>query len=251
MRGLPARRIASSAVCATFLLGLAAPAAVAIEREPAGESVQAAPRAPVPGADALLAQVKGLADLGGVLTPVTDLLNTVLKADDGQLTAEEATKLGDAVKDAIAKVTAAAPAALAAPAAPAAPETLPDTTAPTTTTPGTTTPGTTTPGTTTPGTTTPTSTLPTLPTLTKSGDSQAPAVELLPADLVADALAGLQKAVDTLLKAVTSGDAAQVEPAVTGVLTGLVNVVSATLLSGKLPAPTLPGLPTSGVLPAS
>ncbi|GAA4020963.1 hypothetical protein [Streptomyces plumbiresistens] len=235
MRGLPARRIASSAVCATFLLGLAAPAAVAIEREPAGESVQAAPRAPVPGADALLAQVKGLADLGGVLTPVTDLLNTVLKADDGQLTAEEATKLGDAVKDAIVKVTAAAP------AAPAAPETLPDTTAPTTTTPGTTTPG----------TTTPTSTLPTLPTLTKSGDSQAPAVELLPADLVADALAGLQKAVDTLLKAVTSWDAAQVAPAVTGVVTGLVNVVSATLLSGKLPAPTLPGQPTSGVLPAS
>ena len=91
--------------------------------ESARHSVHAASRAPVPGADALLAQVKGLGDLGGVLAPVTDLLNAVLKADNGQLSAEEATKLGDAVKDAIAKATAAAPAVPAAPAAPVVPPT--------------------------------------------------------------------------------------------------------------------------------
>ncbi|MEI5098884.1 hypothetical protein RB200_09765 [Streptomyces sp. PmtG] len=54
---------------------------------------------------------------------------------------------------------------------------------------------------------------------------------------------------DTLLKAVTSGDPTQVIPAVTGVLTGLVNTVVATVLSGGLPIPNLPGLPPLPKLP--
>ncbi|WLW54892.1 hypothetical protein [Streptomyces sp. YU58] len=219
MRGLPARRIASSALCATLLAGIAGPAAVAAERDPSTASVQAA-QAPVPNADALLAQVKGLGNLGTVLTPVTDLLNAVLKADNGQLSAEEATKLGDAVKEALAKVTAAAPAAPATPpVAPPATSTLP--------------------------------TLPTVPTLpsTKSGDAKAPAAQL-PADLVGDAVAALQKAVDALLKAAQSGDVTQVVAALTGVLTGLVNLVAATLLGGGLPAPNLPGLPALPTLPS-
>ncbi|WP_328747595.1 hypothetical protein OHT57_18825 [Streptomyces sp. NBC_00285] len=230
MRGLPARRIASSALCGALLLGLAGPAAAAAETETARARVQAASRAPVPGADALLAQVQGLGNLGAVLTPVTDLLNAVLKADSGQLSPEEATKLGDAVKDAIAKVSAAAPAAPAVPVAPPAP-TLPTSSLPT-------------------------STLPALPSLTKSADdskasaASAASSAMLPADLVADSLAALQKAVDTLLKAVTSGDVTQVVPAVTGVLTGLVNVLAATLLGGKLPLPNLPGLPALPSLPS-
>ena len=100
MRALPARRIASAALCAALLVGIAAPAAVA-----ARERTQPSFRGPVPGADALLPQVKTLGDLGGVLTPVARLLNAVLKADGGQLPVVEAQKLGDAVKDAIAKVT--------------------------------------------------------------------------------------------------------------------------------------------------
>ncbi|MEU3355262.1 hypothetical protein [Streptomyces sp. NPDC037389] len=36
--------------------------------------------APLPGVDALLAQVKSLGDLGGVLTPVTDVLDAALRA---------------------------------------------------------------------------------------------------------------------------------------------------------------------------
>ncbi|MFF4500014.1 hypothetical protein [Streptomyces sp. NPDC001401] len=102
MRALPARRIASTVLCAALLVGIAAPAAVAAES--ARERTHASSRAPVPGADELLAQVKSLGDLGGVLTPVAKLLNAVLKADSGQLSVAEAQKLGDAVKDAIAKV---------------------------------------------------------------------------------------------------------------------------------------------------
>ncbi|MFD1272727.1 hypothetical protein ACFQ51_15450 [Streptomyces kaempferi] len=71
--------------------------------------------APVPGADAVLTQVQSLANVSGVLAPVTDLLNAALKADGGQLPAADATKLGQAVKDAIAKATATLPAVPATP----------------------------------------------------------------------------------------------------------------------------------------
>ncbi|MDW4909601.1 hypothetical protein RB628_30745, partial [Streptomyces sp. ADMS] len=70
-----------------------------------------------------------------------------------------------------------------------------------------------------------------------------------PLDIEADALAALQKSVDTLLTAVTSGDVANVVPAVTGVLTSLVGFVAATLLGGGLPAPDLAGLPPLPKLP--
>jgi hypothetical protein len=103
MRDLPARRIACTALCATFLVGIAGPAAVAADS--ARERTHAASRGPVPGADTLLAQVKSLGDLGGVLPPVAKLLKAVLKADGGQLSVAEAQKLADAVKDAIAKIT--------------------------------------------------------------------------------------------------------------------------------------------------
>ncbi|MBO4260321.1 hypothetical protein GRC12_41800, partial [Streptomyces griseorubiginosus] len=119
MRALPARRIASSALCAALLVAVAAPAALAADGASAREQrVQAAAHAPVPGADALLDQVKSLSDLGTVLTPVTDLLNAVLKADNGQLPAADAGTLGKAATDALAKVSAAVPAAPATPATP-------------------------------------------------------------------------------------------------------------------------------------
>ena len=92
MRGLPVRRIASTALCASLVLGLAAPAAMAADGAAARERAAAASDAPVPGVAALRAQVKGLADLSTVLTPVTEPLNTVLKADDGRLTPGQATR---------------------------------------------------------------------------------------------------------------------------------------------------------------
>lgn len=206
MRALPVRRIATTFLCTALLLGTAGPVYAATHDDTAREAAAAAPQAPVPGADALLAQVKTLGDIGGVLKPVTDLLDAALKADNGQLPAADATKLGDAVKTAIAAVTAAAPKGAELPATPQ---------------------------------------LPAAPQLPLGG---APAAQA-PMDLKGDALAALQKAVDTLLKAVTAGDPTAVLPAATAVVTGLVNVVVATVLGGGLPVPNLPGLPALPKLP--
>ncbi|MER6440329.1 hypothetical protein ABT275_28710 [Streptomyces sp. NPDC001185] len=250
MRALPARRIATSALCATLLLGISGPAAVAAGDGPARVHTHAA--APVPGADALLTQVQSLANISGVLAPVTDLLSAALKAEGGQLPAADAAKLSQAVKDAIAKATAALPAVPAAPSVPTLPSTpaLPATPA-----------------------------VPSLKNSDERGDSEArgdvegrrmtaerrhagqagsqddkaPRAKgaRAAANLAADALVALQKAVDTLVKAVTSGDATQVVPAATAVVTGLVNFVVAVVLGGGLPAPNLPGLPALPSLPAT
>ncbi|MEU5955782.1 hypothetical protein [Streptomyces sp. NPDC047525] len=220
MRALPVRRIATTVLCASLLIGTAGPV-IAAESDSHSTSAQEAARAPVPGADALLAQAKTLGDAGGVLTPVTDLLTAVLKADKGQLPAADATKLADPVKEAITKASAAAPKAPELPETPAAPDTpaLPDTAA-----------------------------LPEAPALPKalSDDSRAAA-----ADPKADALKALQTAVDALVKAATGGDVTKVAGAVPPVLTGLVNLLAATLLGGGLPAPDLAGLPALPKLPAA
>jgi hypothetical protein len=109
---LPARRIATPALCATLLLAVTGPVAVAADSAAAPERAHTASRAPVPDADALLGQVEGLGDLGGVLTPVADLLTAVLKADGGQLPPSQAAKLSTSVQDAIDQATAS-PAATA------------------------------------------------------------------------------------------------------------------------------------------
>ncbi|MBQ1090746.1 hypothetical protein [Streptomyces sp. B93] len=123
MRELPIRRLASTALFAALLLGVAGPSALAADGDPATrEHGAAASRAPVPGADTLLGQSGNLADLGTVLTPATGLLTAVAKADDGQLTAEQATELGEAVKEAITGITGVgSPASSATPS----PQTLP------------------------------------------------------------------------------------------------------------------------------
>ncbi|MEU2619703.1 hypothetical protein ABZ642_16495 [Streptomyces sp. NPDC007157] len=233
MRALPARRLASTALCALLLAGITGPAAVAADS--AHERTHAMSQAPVPGADALLAQVKSLGNLGAVLKPVTDLLNTVLAADNGQLTPDQATQLGDAVKAAIAQVTAAAPApaptvpttpalpsAPALPSVPALPSAVPSTPAVP-------------------------AAFPVPAAAQAKGLGGAPAAK----DLAGDALTALQTAVDNLLKAATSGDVSQVLPAATAVVTGLVNLLAAILLGGGLPAPNLPGLPSLPSLPAA
>lgn len=189
MRGLPVRRIASTALCASLVLGFAAPAATAADGAAAHERTAAAHGAPVPGAAALLAQGKALGDLGVVLAPVTNVLDNVLEADEGRLTPDQATRLGDAVKTAVAKVTAAAPVSPAAPADPAA--------AP------------------------------------SAGQAKA-------ADPVSDALAAVQKAVDALLAAATSLDVGQVVSSVTGVVDGLLDLLSSTLDGLGLSLPDLP-----------
>ncbi|MFC9913643.1 hypothetical protein [Streptomyces sp. NPDC127197] len=114
MRALPARRMASSALCAALLVGITGPAAMAADstRE---RSHTASPDVRHPGADTFHAQVRKLGVLGSEFAPVTDLLNAVLKAEDGQLPAAKARKLGAAAKASLAEAAAKAP-ATAAPA---------------------------------------------------------------------------------------------------------------------------------------
>ncbi|MFH9436043.1 MULTISPECIES: hypothetical protein [unclassified Streptomyces] len=229
---LPARRIATTALTAGLLIGLSGPAVMAADGESVRERTHAASRAPLPDAAELQDQVGSLAGLGGVLTPVTDLLSAVLKADDGKLAATDADQFAAAVKDALAKAEAADADA-------------DDTaTTPETTTPGTT-PGTSTPAqppaVTAPDAETPV-TLP-APVAAQGADETAAA-----SDLAASAYAELQKQIDALIKASTSGTAEQVSPAVKDVVTGVVNVVAATLVGGELPAADLAGLPA---LPAA
>ncbi|MEU7206984.1 hypothetical protein AB0B06_01110 [Streptomyces sp. NPDC044989] len=204
---LPARRIATSALCAGLLIGLSGPAVMAADGDSVRERTHAASRAPLPDADELQSQVGSLAGLGGVLTPVTDMLTAVLKADNGQLSAADAEKLSAAVEDALAKVDAAD--TDADDAAVTAPEA---------------------------GTDTPV-TLP-APVTAQNEDGTAAA-----SDLSATAQAELQKQIDALVKATTSGTADQVSPAVEDVMTGIVNVVAATMVGSGLPAADLAGLP--------
>ncbi|MEE1766004.1 MULTISPECIES: hypothetical protein [unclassified Streptomyces] len=256
MRALSARRLAVPALCATLLLGVTAPAALAADAGTTRDRARSA-AAPVPGADALLVQLKGLGDLGGVLKPVTDLLDAVLKADNGQLSAEQVTELGKAVRDAIDKAKAKAtapetppaslpadPAAPAVPVTPAVPAPPPAPAVPPAP-----------PAVSTPAVPAAPSVpaAPQLPvTLPAYDRGPAQPVGRLAANPVTDALAALQSAVDALLKAVTSGDLAQVVPAVTGVVTALLKVIAAILVGSGLPVPAdLPPVQPPAELPVA
>jgi hypothetical protein len=248
MRALSARRLASSSLCAALVLGITAPAALASDRDSSHDRTRVT--APVPAADALMTQVESLDDLTRALKPVTALLTSVLRQDDGQLSAAQAARLGGEVKKALAELAPGAPVTPPAkPAAPGASEPAKPTTPGNSTKPvwpakpakpmkptkplvpaPVTGPG---------GTTVPR--LWTSPALSLPGGSVA--YDRNPIDLERAAVADLQEKVNTLLKAATSGDRAQVAPAVRGVLTGTVNVVTAGLVGGGLPKASLPGLP--------
>ncbi|MBT2410259.1 hypothetical protein J7I94_06760 [Streptomyces sp. ISL-12] len=202
---LPARRIATSALCATFLLGLTGPAAMAAEGESAREHARTAPRAPLPNMETLRAQAGDIGLLGDTLSPVAGLLNAVLKADDGRLTQAEADKHANAVREALAQAEAAR-----------------------TTTPGTNASA---------GTTQNSAADPVTLPAGSAADPQAPE-----ADLTTHALKDLQKRVDTLVEAVTKAGSEQVRPAADNVVTGVVNILTATLSGGRMPAPDLAGL---------
>jgi hypothetical protein len=109
MRVLSTRRIASSALCTALLLGAAVPVALAADaaRDRANAAQDRAnAAAPLPGADALMSQAKPLSDAAGLATSVNQLVEAVLKADNGQLPATEANRHRDAIKAAIDKVAA-------------------------------------------------------------------------------------------------------------------------------------------------
>ncbi|MEU6677436.1 hypothetical protein [Streptomyces sp. NPDC046925] len=210
MHALPVRRIATSVLCASLLIGTAGPVVAAESDTPHGTTREA--RAPVPGAEALMTRVTSMSDAGRVITPVTDLLSAVLKADKGQLPAAEAAKLAAPVKEAVDKAAAQAPKSPAVPATPAVPEAaVPETPA-----------------------VPEAQTLPKTPALPKS----LPAPDDLAADPKSDALKALQTSVDALVKAATGGDPTKVAAAVQPVLTSVTGLV--TSMMGAVPAAKLP-----------
>lgn len=217
---LPARRLASTALCAALLAGVTGPAAVAAD--PAREHSHSTYRTPVPGGEKLLVQVRALDSTGAVLQPVLDLLNAVLQK--GRLTPEEAGKLGGAAQKAIKEAVKADPASLTqamltppaaqaastVPAAPAAPGSAAVPAAPAK-----------------PGVPA-TAAKPAKPA--KQSDDGKPGAAR---DRTKDALTDLQGTVDKLVKAVQGLDVGSVLSAATGVVSGLVNVVTG-LLGGLL-----------------
>ncbi|PPS74477.1 MULTISPECIES: hypothetical protein [Streptomyces] len=102
MCALPVRRIASGALCAALLVGITGPVAMAAESSRGHGHV--APEARLPGVEARLAQIEKLN--WGELTPVADLLTTVLRNNNGTLPPAEARKLGAAAKTALTEAAA-------------------------------------------------------------------------------------------------------------------------------------------------
>ncbi|MFE9673416.1 hypothetical protein ACFYO5_04745 [Streptomyces sp. NPDC006259] len=211
MRGLPVRRTALPALCATLLLGIAAPAALAVDGEAPLERTHPVPSAPLTVPDALLARAGGLDDLQPALTPVTDLLRTSLRSDGDRLDADRARRLDTAAERALTKATEAATETATKAATEAA-----------------------------------------TPTGTPAGaGTGAPARA---ADVVDDVLATVQKQVDALVAAATSGDVGQILPAATSLVSGLTDLVTSLLDGLSLPSleellPELPALPATPELP--
>jgi hypothetical protein len=271
MRALPARHLAAPALCAALLLGTAGPAAVAADGRSAPGPSEAGPAAsghdqaqvPVPDADRLLGQVRSLSAAGGVLTPVTDLLDATLKADNGQLPPSRAAGLGRVAEAAIreaaaapstlvrpakALVTPTAPAAAASPAKPADPA-KPMRPAKPATPSAVASPSASAsaasasagPSPAAPGASRKPAT-PAAPPLSKTaarGTTRGHGDRAADADTLQDALTALQKAVDALVEASTSGDVGQVVPAVSTVVNDLVGVLLGTLTDPTLTDPAL------------
>jgi hypothetical protein len=123
MRALPVRRIATSALCATLLLGTAGTAiALSGDDTPRDDETLTEHRAPAPAPETMLAQAKQLHDAAGVITPATELLTAVLKAPGNKLSPEDVRKHREAMKRAVAAARTKTPMAPADPAVVQLPE---------------------------------------------------------------------------------------------------------------------------------
>ncbi|MEV8341076.1 hypothetical protein [Streptomyces niveus] len=116
MRSLVSSRAAAAAVCAALVLGTAGTAvATTAHQPPAGVGADVAD-APVADVEALRQQTQTLGALSGAITPVTALLDAVLKAENGQLPAADVQKHQAAIKKGLEAVRNAAQANPAKPA---------------------------------------------------------------------------------------------------------------------------------------
>ncbi|MGV9939489.1 hypothetical protein [Streptomyces sp. NPDC003401] len=187
MRGLPVRPTAFSALCATLVLGFAAPSALAADGVATRERAHAVPSASLPGAEALLARARSLDHIEPALAPVTDLLATSLRTGGHRADADRAKRLRAAAEDALTRVARSAGPTGGPPAV-------------------------------------------------RAG-SRTPSRS---ADVTDDVLAAVDTRLDALIEAVASGDADQILPASTKLVTGLSELV--TSLTDGLSLPDLEAL---------
>ncbi|MDT3400533.1 hypothetical protein RKE29_28650 [Streptomyces sp. B1866] len=221
----------ASAVASSLLAGSLAFGTAAFGASGAG-SPDRPPRTTLPGADTVLSQNKTLGDLSGVLRPVTDLVRAVGAAPNGALPATDLKQRATDIKGAIdtarnATKKPAVPAKsgkqpakkkVSAKAKAKAKKTAKRSAH------------------------TRRGTHAGRVLITHRG-AAAPGSARVTADLLGDALAALEKSIDGLSTAVQSGDQASIVKAMNQVLTDLVNVSTATLSEGGLPAASMPGLP--------
>ena len=97
---MQAKKTTSIAI-ATVLTAGAATAAFAAGQDSERPAATVQAQAPLPEAEKLVAQTQLLNDAGGVLAPITDLIDAVLEADNGKLPTTEATKHAKAVEEAL------------------------------------------------------------------------------------------------------------------------------------------------------
>ncbi|OEJ59946.1 hypothetical protein BGM19_20105 [Streptomyces agglomeratus] len=107
--------VVSSVVCGALAFGSAGGAIAA--PVPASVTAPAASGDPLPGADKLTPQVKLLSEMGGVVAPVTRLLDAVI-AGGGKLPPEETAKHTKAIDEALKALPKAPGTALEVPAGP-------------------------------------------------------------------------------------------------------------------------------------
>ncbi|WP_381797437.1 hypothetical protein [Streptomyces niveus] len=212
MRSHVSSRAAAAAVCAALVLGTAGTAVAVTSANETPAGVGAeAFRAPIADAAAIKQQAEALSSLSGAITPVTDLLADVLAADNGQLAAADIQKHQAAIKKGLDAVKNAAP---AAPAKPADNDGNADAMN---------------------------------PVNAVGADGKAPAA----ADMTARAVDSVQRSTDALLKAAATKDSKAVATQSQAVVTSLVNLTTALVMNGAMPAPNLPGLPELPKLPGA
>ncbi|MEV0092647.1 hypothetical protein [Streptomyces sp. NPDC050738] len=184
MRFLASSSVAAATVCATLSLGVIAPAEA---HTPVVRSEGQI--APVSGATVLLRQMQTLGEVGGLLTPVTNLIEAALTTEGHRLSAGTAQRYLGAVTTALANVTPATPS-------------------------------------------------------TSTATSEPSTKAATPPDLKADALKDVRKYARALATAATAGNGERVLKQAQETVNSMVKFMVATVLTGGLPTPQLPGLPT-------
>ncbi|MFE9902507.1 hypothetical protein [Streptomyces achromogenes] len=220
MRDLPVRRLACTVLCASVLVGVTGP--VALAADVARENGRTASQVSVSAAEKerLLARARALGSANPELDPVVELLRQSL--EKGGLPVDEATRMGEAAKAALARMAAGpAPVTMAkseTPTVPASPASAAASAA------------------------SPSSAG---PVAARHAHHGAP----LARDAFDDLFSALETAIDNFVKAIT-GDPDQLLPSATDVMSRLEQLVDADTTKSDTSAPTIVFLPSLSASPA-